>query len=51
MARNTAECDAIIQALAAAGQKLYVAYYRRALLRFVKIHDLLANDALGDHHA
>ncbi len=48
MARNTAECDAIIRALAQAGQKLYVAYYRRALLRFVKIRDLLANDALGD---
>lgn len=48
MARNTVECDAIIAALAQAGQKLYVAYYRRALLRFIKIRDLIANHALGE---
>jgi 1,5-anhydro-D-fructose reductase (1,5-anhydro-D-mannitol-forming) len=48
MARNTTECDAIIQAMSRAGQKLFVAYYRRALPRFVKVRDLLAGGAVGE---
>jgi 1,5-anhydro-D-fructose reductase (1,5-anhydro-D-mannitol-forming) len=47
MARNTRECDAMIAACAAARQKLFVAYYRRALPRFVKVRELLAAGAIG----
>lgn len=47
MARNAAECDAMLAACAAAKQKLFVAYYRRALPRFVKVRELLAAGALG----
>jgi predicted dehydrogenase len=47
MARHTPECDAMIEACAAAGQKLFVAYYRRALPRFLKIRDLLESRAVG----
>jgi predicted dehydrogenase len=47
MARNAAECDAMLAACAAARQKLFVAYYRRALPRFLKIRDLLAAGAIG----
>ena len=31
-----------------AGVPLYVAYYRRAMPRFVKIKELLENKAIGD---
>lgn len=47
MARHTPECDAMIAAFARAGQKLFVAYYRRALQRFLKIKELLDAGALG----
>ncbi len=47
MARNTAECDAMIAACAQAKQKLFVAYYRRALPRFLKVKELLEAGALG----
>lgn len=47
MARHTAECDAMISAFAAAKQKLFVAYYRRTLPRFVHVRDLLAAGAIG----
>lgn len=47
MARNTTECEAMIRACAAAGQKLYVAYYRRAMPRFLKIKELLDSGAIG----
>lgn len=47
MARNTAECDTMIRAFAAARQKLHVAYYRRALPRFLRVRDLLAEGAVG----
>ncbi len=54
MARNTRECDAMIAACAAAKQKLFVAYYRRALPRFVKAKALLDDGAIGQltglHH-
>lgn len=48
MARNTTECDAMLAACAAAKQKLFVAYYRRALPRFLKVRDLLADGAIGE---
>lgn len=47
MARSTAECDAMIAACAAAKQKLFVAYYRRALPRFLKTKELLDRGAIG----
>ncbi len=47
MARNTTECDAMIAACTAAQQKLFVAYYRRALPRFRKVQDVLRSGALG----
>ncbi len=47
MARHTAECDAMIAAFAAANQKLFVAYYRRALPRFVKIKELIEKGSVG----
>ena len=47
MARNHAECRRMIDAFAAAGVPLYVAYYRRALPRFVRARDLVAAGAIG----
>ncbi|MBD2848133.1 Gfo/Idh/MocA family oxidoreductase [Paenibacillus sp. IB182496] len=47
MARNTAECEAMIAACATAGVPLYVAYYRRAHERFARIRELLAQGAIG----
>jgi 1,5-anhydro-D-fructose reductase (1,5-anhydro-D-mannitol-forming) len=47
MARHTPECDAMIQAFAQANQKLFVAYYRRAMPRFLKVRELLDGDAIG----
>ncbi|HYD85517.1 MAG TPA: Gfo/Idh/MocA family oxidoreductase, partial [Opitutus sp.] len=47
MARNVAECDAMIAACAAAKQTLFVAYYRRALPRFLKVRELVEGGAVG----
>ncbi len=47
MARHLPECTAMLEGFARAGQKLFVAYYRRALPRFVKARDLLASGAIG----
>lgn len=47
MARHTPECDAMIAALAGAKQSLFVAYYRRALPRFLKVREVLESGALG----
>ena len=47
MARRTTECDAMIAAFTRAGQKLFVAYYRRALPRFLKVRELLEGGAIG----
>lgn len=47
MARHTPECDAMIAAFSASRQKLFVAYYRRAMPRFVKVRDLLDGGAIG----
>ncbi len=47
MARHTPECDRMIAAFEAAGQKLFVAYYRRALPRWTQIQDHIRGGALG----
>ena len=47
MARSARECDAMIAACAASKQKLFVAYYRRALPRFVQVKALLAGGTIG----
>ena len=47
MARNTAECDQMIAAFARARLPLFVAYYRRAQPRFLKVKSLLDEGALG----
>jgi predicted dehydrogenase len=47
MALNVAECQAMIQACRAAGVPLFVAYYRRALPRFLKIKELIEAQAIG----
>ncbi len=47
MARHTPECDAMISAFAAAKQKLFVAYYRRAMPRFEKVRELATGGAIG----
>ena len=51
MARTQAECQTMIDACAAAGVPLYVAYYRRALPRFLKIKELLDSGVIGDVRA
>ena len=47
MAMNYAECLEMIAACADAGVPLFVAYYRRALPRFLKIRELLSENAIG----
>ncbi len=47
MARHTTECDAMIAAFAQAKQKLFVAYYRRAMPRFLKVKELIGSGAIG----
>lgn len=47
MARHTPECDAMIEAFRARGQKLFVAYYRRAHPRVRRVRELVTNGALG----
>ncbi|RDW16111.1 oxidoreductase [Oceanobacillus arenosus] len=48
MARNYQETQEMIAACNVAGVPLYVAYYRRAQPRFVKIKELLENNTIGD---
>lgn len=48
MALNYAECQEMVAACAAAKVPLFVAFYRRALPRFVKIKELLDNGAIGN---
>lgn len=48
MALNWAECNDMIAACKEARVPLYVAYYRRAQPRFVKIKELLEDKAIGD---
>ena len=48
MARNTIECQQMIDTCAQAEVPLYVAYYRRRLPNFEKIKSLLEARAIGD---
>jgi predicted dehydrogenase len=50
MARNVAECEAMIEACQTAGVPLFVAYYRRASARFLKIKELVDTQAIGEVH-
>jgi predicted dehydrogenase len=47
MARCHAECERMLEAFDTAAVPLFVAYYRRALPRFLKARDLIASGALG----
>jgi len=48
MALNFNECREMIVACREAGVPLYVAYYRRSLVRFLKIKELIDRGAVGD---
>lgn len=48
MARNYEECERMIKACDEAGVKLYVAYYRRALPRYLKVKELIEEGLIGD---
>lgn len=48
MARNFAECQAMLEACREAGVPLFVAYYRRAMPRFLKVKELLDTGAIGE---
>jgi len=47
MARSHSECVEMIDAFQQRGVPLWVAYYRRALLRFLKVRELLREGAIG----
>jgi len=47
MARTHRECESMIAAFAAAEVPLWVAYYRRALPRFLALRDLVQSGAIG----
>ncbi len=47
MARTHAECQRMVQAFERAGQPLFVAYYRRALDRFLKAKEIVDSGRLG----
>ena len=47
MARNFEECQRMIAACHEKNVRLFVAYYRRALPRFLKIKELIGNGAIG----
>jgi 1,5-anhydro-D-fructose reductase (1,5-anhydro-D-mannitol-forming) len=47
MARNHDECMSMVGAFRTAGVPLWVAYYRRALPRFLQVRELLAAEAIG----
>jgi predicted dehydrogenase len=48
MALNAVECQEMIAACQAAGTPLFVAYYRRALPRFLKARELVTGGAIGE---
>ena len=48
MALNFDECQVMIQACQAAQVPLFVAYYRRMLVRFLKIKELIDTQTIGD---
>jgi 1,5-anhydro-D-fructose reductase (1,5-anhydro-D-mannitol-forming) len=47
MALDHAQCVAMVEAFETRGLPLWVAYYRRALPRFLLVRDLLASGAIG----
>ena len=47
MALNYVECQTMVAACKAAGVRLWVAYYRRCLPRFLKVKALLESGAIG----
>lgn len=47
MAMNSAECEEMIKVSEATNQKLFVAFYRRALPYFLKVQELLKNEVVG----
>jgi 1,5-anhydro-D-fructose reductase (1,5-anhydro-D-mannitol-forming) len=47
MALNSAQCQEMIDACREAGVPLFVAYYRRALPRFLKVRELVERGAIG----
>jgi 1,5-anhydro-D-fructose reductase (1,5-anhydro-D-mannitol-forming) len=47
MARTHSECTEMVEAFSAAGVPLWVAYYRRALPRFLTLRDLVRSGAIG----
>jgi predicted dehydrogenase len=47
MALNAGECQTMLQACQASGVPLFVAYYRRALARFLKVKELIETQAIG----
>jgi len=47
MARNTPECDQMMEAFTAARLPLFVAYYRRRMPRFLKVEEIIRSGALG----
>ena len=47
MAINHTECLRMVEAFRSAGAPLWVAYYRRALPRFLKVRALLGSGAIG----
>ncbi len=51
MALTYAECRHMLTACSKAGVPLWIAYYRRAMPRFVKIKDLLDSKAIGEVRA
>lgn len=51
MARTYAECQTMIAACRDASVPLFVAYYRRALPRFLKIKELVDSGAIGEVRA
>jgi predicted dehydrogenase len=48
MARNYAECLKMVEACDKANVPLFVAYYRRALPRFLKVKELIEQGVIGD---
>src|SRR5512134_3191204 len=48
MALNAVECQEMVAACRAAGTPLFVAYYRRALPRFLKAKELVTGGAIGE---
>ncbi len=48
MALNFTQCQEMIAACENSSVPLYVAYYRRAMPRFLKIKELLENNAVGE---